>query len=348
MANLAHALVERGVGVKILTAKWDDRWPDVLMHRSVEVIRLAHPSVRFLGTLRYMRAVRRWLRAYCDQYDLVYVSMLKHDAFAALGAVELRKTPVVLRAEGSGASGDVAWQRVDRFGGIIARRCRAASAFVAATETARDEMLSAGYPAERIRVIANGVSLPSERTTADQKAARRELAGAGPSRDATRGEPLIVYAGRLDVAKGLPELVAAWPIRSELARQIERLALGGRVTLAGRFDSVQEFLRAADVFVLPSHEEMMSMALLEAMAMGLPVVASDIPGNRRLVDSRKHGLLFPKGDLDAIAVSILLSLDEPAMASKWGLAARERVHREFSLSEMAERHIELFDSLSST
>ena len=106
-----------------------------------------------------------------------------------------------------------------------------------------------------------------------------------------------------------------------------------------------EVLEAADVYVLPSREEGMSLALLEAMAAGIPVVASDIPGNRLLIDHDRHGLLAPLGSPEHLAAAINRLWDEPQLAERLRAAARERVAAEFSLRRMTAEHLRLFERL---
>ena len=89
----------------------------------------------------------------------------------------------------------------------------------------------------------------------------------------------------------------------------------------------------------------MSLALLEAMAAGLAIVASDIPGNRLLLDEGRHALLVPVRASEPLAAAILRLLDDPALAARLGAAARCRAEQEFSLARCADRHLELFANL---
>ena len=91
-------------------------------------MRLETSRLRFWGTWRYMHNLKRWF--YENPIDLAYVSMLKHDAYTVIGAGERLGFPVVLRPEGAGATGDIAWQSWGNFGRTIGRRCRRATAFV--------------------------------------------------------------------------------------------------------------------------------------------------------------------------------------------------------------------------
>jgi len=362
MAGLGADLAARGFPVTLLTARWQTDWPAEITYRGVPVVRLPHPPQRFWGTLRYMQALARWLRRHPARCDLVYVSMLKHDAYAAIRAVG-RRVPVVLRAEGAGRTGDCLWQLDATCGRRIKYRTMEADALVAPSRAIERELKAAGFPRSRIHYLPNGVAVPPAREPGDRVAARVALAAVDPALNPPDWAPLAVYAGRLHEAKGLADLVAAWeaivgrwpnarlclagegPLRETLAEQIEVRGLDGRVVLAGTFDQVDELLAAADLFVLPSHQEGMSLALLEAMAAGLPIVATDIPGNRDLLAADRHALLVPPGDPAALAAAIGRLLDEPELAAELGAAARDRVAGEFSLAKCVQEHVALFERL---
>jgi glycosyltransferase involved in cell wall biosynthesis len=365
MANLANALSCDGHQVTLLTAAWNKDWPAEIRHRGVRVQRLPQANSRWLGTLQYMRGIRRWLHEHRSEFDLVYTSMLKHDAHVAIQAGRRGKFPVVLRAEGSGPTGDVGWQQQNWYGSWIRRRCRRAPAIVAPSKAIQEELLSAGYDTASVQYLANGVELGPERTAARRMVAREALGTAHPVLSLGRDTTLVVYTGRLSEEKGLTCLVDAWakvlrnrgnarlwlvgegPLRDQLAEQIERLRIRGRCVLVGSFDSVEELLAAADLFVLPSRHEGMSIALLEAMANGLPVIASDIPGNRDLIESGTTGKLFPEDDSAALAQTIEEMLDAPDGGFFLGKAARERIEQHFTLKTMADRHVALFERLLS-
>jgi glycosyltransferase involved in cell wall biosynthesis len=362
MASLAAELASRHLDVTLLTARWQPQWSAELNYRGVSVIRLPNPPQRFWGTLAYMRALTQWLRANPDRYDLVYVSMLKHDAYAVLGAVGHR-APVVLRAEGGGRSGDCQWQQSANFGRWIRSRCQKADAIVAPSRAIETELIEAGYPPARVHLVPNGVPLPPPVDAARKAEARATLASASPLLQLAPASPLAVYTGRLDQAKGLDTLLAAWqrlvphlpkarlwlagegPYHKTLEEQIEARGLRGRVVLAGVFDTVDELLAAADLFVLPSREEGMSLALLEALAAGVPVVASDIPGNRQLITHGQQGLLVPLDDVTALASRLLQVLKAPSQAAELAQAGRALVEQRFSLAAMADAHLALFDDL---
>jgi len=363
MAHLASEFVARAVDVTLLTARWHSRWPAEITVRGVPVVRLAKPPGRWRDTNRYMRSIARWLRRNRGRFDLVCVSRLRCEAYAALKAVG-KDVPVVLRAERAGRWGDCVWQLEASGGRRIKQECIKAGALVGPSRAIERELIAAGYPRDRVHYLPNGVPIPPLATGARKAAARAAIVAANPSLRMADGAPLAVSIGRLDEAKELGYLVAAWqrviaaqpdarlwlvgdgPHRKRLHDQIVDLDLLGRVFLAGVYDGVEELLAAADLFVLPSRTEGPSLALVEAMGAGLPVVATDVAGNRELVTDGEDGLLVPNRDVNAMGTAIVRLLSEPALADRLGAAARDLVEARFSLARTVDAHLELFERLA--
>lgn len=351
VSYLAAALAGQGAEVDVLTA----RPPGSGLPEAEEVEanrgrltlrRLPTSRVRFVGTWRYMRNLRAWLES--NPPDLAYVSMLKHDAYVAVEVGRRLGFPVVLRPEGAGATGDLAWQGWGRFGRRIGERTRRADALVAISKPIRQELLAAGYDPAKVHDLPNGVPIPEP---------------IWQRRPDWRAKPRAVYVGRLAAEKGIETLIEAWvevrrawptavltlvgdgPERPGLEAGVGKLGLGDAVEFLGAVGEVGPVLRGSDLFVLPSREEGMSIALLEAMALGLPVVASDIAGNRRVVVDYKNGRLAPTGDPAGLAQVIGEQWDGFDRAFHMSRAARQRVVHEFSIEAVARRHLELFERL---
>jgi glycosyltransferase involved in cell wall biosynthesis len=144
-------------------------------------------------------------------------------------------------------------------------------------------------------------------------------------------------------------LIGDGPERPPLENKVRALGLslgsGQAVEMPGAVPDPTEVLRGADLFILPSREEGMSVALLEAMALGIPLVASSIAGNRRLVSDFKHGRLAPPDDPMAIAGVIIDQFDNFDRAIHMGRAARSRVEQEYSIQAMARKHLALFEEI---
>jgi glycosyltransferase involved in cell wall biosynthesis len=132
------------------------------------------------------------------------------------------------------------------------------------------------------------------------------------------------------------------PERPRLVSEIARLGLDGAVELLGTRGDVHELLAAADVFVLSSESEGMPMSVLEAMAAGLPVVASAVGGVPEVVRDGETGALVPPRDPVALAEAIRLLVADPALRQRFGDAGRRRVEREFAVADFRRAHLELY------
>lgn len=308
------------------------------------VVRLPYSGIRVVGTALYMRSLRTWLDRH--RPELIYVSMLKHDAYVATRWGRAAGVPVVLRPEGAGATGDMAWQRNDRFGPLIGRETLKADAFVALSERIRDDLVGSGYDPGKIHVIPNGVPIPAD-----------------PWIPKGNGPPVVTFVGRLAFEKGIDRLLEAWPLvldqcpgarlkligagveSDALQGMAVRMGIADSVEFAGARADVEAILRQSDVFVLPSREEGLSIALLEAMALGMPVVVSDIPGNRTLVERNVTGQIVEANDRQALAEALANAIRQNSAILKLAQAGRERVARDFSVRTAAMRHQELFRGL---
>ncbi len=133
------------------------------------------------------------------------------------------------------------------------------------------------------------------------------------------------------------------PLRSDLEMLIHRLGLAEAVALRGSTAAPEAALRELDIFVLPSLSEASSNALLEAMATGLPVVATHVGGNPTLVKDEVTGLLVPPGDPAALAKAIIRLIEEPTLAADLGARGRARAWTEFGIDQMLARIEALYD-----
>jgi glycosyltransferase involved in cell wall biosynthesis len=166
---------------------------------------------------------------------------------------------------------------------------------------------------------------------------------------------VVVFTGRLIEAKGLLELLEAWPLllreipdarlvlvgsgplEAELRRRAALPPLAGRVHLSGEVPDVRPHLRAAAAFLFPSWAEGLPNALLEAMAMGLPCVATDIGPIRDAATDGEEALLVPARNPQRLAAALGAVLADPSLAARLGRGARKRVEADFSLEREVER-----------
>ncbi len=168
--------------------------------------------------------------------------------------------------------------------------------------------------------------------------------------------PLVITVARLDEQKGhrylieaacrVPEatfvLVGDGAERTVLEEQVRRFKLDDRVFFFGFQKNIRDWLSACDIFVLPSLYEGLPLSILEAMAVGKPVITTDIPGNRDAVVHGVSGLLVPSQNADALATAIQSMISDPSMQKRMGQAGKEIVSHDFSLTGMIRQVTEVY------
>jgi glycosyltransferase involved in cell wall biosynthesis len=163
----------------------------------------------------------------------------------------------------------------------------------------------------------------------------------------TKGHGYLLRAASL-VRETLPDvrflLVGQGPLEADVRREAERLGLGDTVIFAGFREDVPRLTAAVDVFALSSLHEGLSIALLEAMALAKPPVVTRVGGLPELVDDGRNGLLVPPADAPALATGILTLLQNPALRTSLGLAARQRA-ASFDIRSAVSRMEEVYAEL---
>ena len=140
-------------------------------------------------------------------------------------------------------------------------------------------------------------------------------------------------------------MVGDGPLREQVAGIFEQAGAGALVWLAGERDDVPQIMRGLDLFVLPSLAEGISNTILEAMASGLPVVATAVGGNPELVEEGHTGRLVPRADPPAMAQAMLRYYNDAAECRRQGRAARATVERSFSMNAMVNSYLAVYDRM---
>ncbi len=341
---LARGLLARGVEQVLLCQKGS-----VLAVRAQECglpvwERRLHGEV----DLPAMRAIGARLRA--DAFDLVHLHTSHAHTLGVLGA----------RLAGRRRRGDrpatVVSRRVDF--SIHKRRLLdfarlkytgGRDRILCVSEQIRQVLRKDGLPEDLLGVVHSGVDVARLNGAPDRRADyRREFS-------VPNGAPLLGTVGHLADHKGQRDLVAAAPavlarhpqarilvvgageLLEPLAAQARELGVADRVLFPGFRSDVPSLLAALDVFVFPSHLEGLGTSVLDALALGLPVVATTAGGIPEMIEDGVHGRLVPPRDPDALAAAILELLAQPERARALGQAGRARVLAEFTAERMVEK-----------
>ena len=214
-----------------------------------------------------------------------------------------------------------------------------------------------GFPADRIQVIENGIDVARYHAPADKPAARKK-AGLDPARRyiacVARFHPVKDHRMLIDAFSRVAAdsadvdllLVGDGPLRAELESQVDRTGLTDRVRFLGIRSDIAEILAAAEIFALTSVSEAASITVLEAMASGLPIVATAVGGNPEMVRTGIDGELVPRGDAEAMGQALRRVLDNGTLARQMGQSAAERVRAVYQLDRTIQRYSELYSELA--
>jgi len=366
LPSLAGGGAERAA-VQILNALDGDRWDRwmYLFEREGPYLAELSPSIQIdasptssrLGRWRALRRFVRLVRPDVIVAFLSYFSVLAAARAAGVGArvVFNQQTPLSAFLNDS----DFHWSRPwDRRTFAAATRMGYAAADLIVTTSrgvADDLVRSFGVKTERIRIVPNPVDLE-----AITKAAEEPL---DPAYAALFTSPAIVSAGRLAEVKNYPLLIDALKILRErrparlfilgqgdqapaLRASIEAKGLGDAVHLCGFQGNPWKYIARADVFALASKYEGFGNVLVEAMACGVPVVATSSPGSRAIVDDDVNGVLVEGHEPAAVAAALDRVLGDAAVRGRMSAAARRHAERYRAASIGAEYDRVLTEALA--
>ena len=344
LERLVPHLLERGVRTRIITRAVPGRARRETIAGSV-VYRTALAGESPLASIAYVAAALGGLLRRRARTDLVHAHGALSPATIGLGA-RLFGLPCLVTVLGTGDRGDLARLVRKPVGRLRAGLLFRSAWFAALSEDAREELLAHGVPPARILSLPNGVDVEAHRpATMEERARLRGQLGLPDDRF------VGTFVGRLHPVKDVDTLLAAaaripeltlviagdGPERRRLEKESARLGLGDRVRFRGLSANVADVLRASDAFFLSSHGEGMSNALLEAMACGLPCLASRSVGGAGELLADGRGLLLADGDAAAWTAAIRRLIDEPSLRAETGAPAAAFVAEGLSLDAAADR-----------
>lgn len=351
--NLSRKLIEYGVEVSVVTRHYKGlaRFENI---DSIPVFRVGYGDMpKIMSGFSFIFSALRLIKKL--QFDILHCHMVYSAMTTGVLARLLVSKRLIINPHG----------RIDRLihtnpfiGRARLYTIRMGDAFVSISHDIHQELRQVGVKEALIWDIPNGVDThlfrPVDKKT--QIALRHDLK--------IPDNPLIIYVGRLSTVKGLGTLINSIPQvlqkvpdltllilgdgeeRSTLEKHVEKLGVSKNIIFCGSKDNVIPYLQASDVFVLPSRSEAFPVALLEAMACGLPIVATKTSGASEILQDGVLGKLVPIDDVRSLAKGLTEVLVSPDLRS-WGQRGCRHILNRYSLGATAESCIKMYESLMS-
>jgi L-malate glycosyltransferase len=353
--RLAAYLVRQKVFAGVITRRLDNS-PQLETRDGVTIIRIREIGPGKFKSLSFIVGAVFNMVIHANSFDVLHAHLAFAPAVAASITGRLLGKRVIVKFGNSGNFGDVhelnrSWR--GRLALAIIRRW--ADAFIALTGEIEFEMLKAKLPPSRVIRMVNGVDTELFCPPIDKEAAKASIDMAGKT--------LLLFTGRLTAQKALPNLLQALKQVSGVLSNVHLILVGDGeeskplemmaadldinpfLTFFGRCDSVQIYLNAADVFVLPSLSEGLSNSLLEAMATGLPCVATRVGGSIDALAQGECGLLISPNNNQELVNAILYLVRDPKEMKRMGQLARQRAIDHFDLEVVGSKYLRLYNEL---
>jgi glycosyltransferase involved in cell wall biosynthesis len=324
---------------------------DDVARENIPLLQPSNPGTqRGISVLREIISLRKLLRS--KEIDILHIHSCRPEgARKAILAARLARVPVVIKSEHfppTVTASRAAKYKVKLFDAATDR-------IVAGSDGDRREQIEElGRPAHKVVRIYNGVDLNNVPQGKDIRSAKRRL-GLDPDL------PVLCTIGRLVPQKGqryllqaLPSVVSAYgplnvllvgdgELRAELEELAHTLGVAPHVHFVGFQQDVIPFIHAADIAVMPSLFEVLSLSMLEFMAAGKPVIGTNHSSFLEAIHDRENGLIVPMKDSRALAKAVVELLHDEPFRLRLGTAAQERVQANFSFVRLANDMMELYD-----
>ncbi len=347
--ELARELRARGLSVLVLTRLLGCALPREEVH-GVPVRRLRVFGTGAFDSLSFFFGALGWLLKHGNEYDAVHAHLSGSPALASALAGRWLAKPVLVKLGGGRGIGELAVSSRTRLGRLkIFLLALLKPRFLA---VARDLAAEAQeyFPNTSIEVLPNGVDINRYKpaSPSEKQVLRTRRAWTGT---------IFLYTGRFSVEKRLPWFAKIWDKAAEGQKAslvfvgegperslLEALAAAsrGRISVLPPTDQMSPLYAAADAFALPSLSEGLSNSLLEAMASGLPVIASAVGGSVETIEDGITGLLFARDDEQAAADCVRRVIADPELAATLGANARSACVERYNLTRVATRIEELY------
>jgi glycosyltransferase involved in cell wall biosynthesis len=353
--TVAAALARQGWRIEVVTSRLHRSWAPREEIQNISIIRLPTLRLKYVGAFIFLVNLILYLYKNRCSCSLIHTFQVGYTSAAAIMMAKICKKASVLKLACSGAGGDIKNHEQSCLGRLFLACCKYATAIVVLNEEMQRELAGIGCPPDKICAIVNGVDTDIYHPAENRSGLRQSMG--------LPDEKIFVYTGRILFSQKRTDWLVRAICRIQSAQRFrlyiigegrdsallqklcKQLGLHDRVHILNTVPSLAPFLQSADVFILPSAYEGISNSLLEAMASGLAVLATDIPGNRELIDDGVTGILIPCGNDEKLISALEALLVDDARAADLGRNARERVCRHYAVQTVARKYGDLYDLL---
>jgi glycosyltransferase involved in cell wall biosynthesis len=356
--RLSIGLARQGHSVTVVTERASREWPPLETRDGVNVRRLWCLPYAGVHTISALCSLGLFLLLRGHRYDVWHAHQYGIRTAVAIAIGKIVGRPVVLKLTNTGNLGLAMSLDRERLRGFVRARHREVDAVVATTRETRDEALRFGIAPERVHVFGNPVDISDFNAPADAgKPAARAAVG-------VEAAGVVLYVGRLTPQKNPEALLESWsqarhempgwqlhilgdgPMATRLRELIAQAGIESCTFLHGPQRNVPAWLKAADIYVMPSVLEGLSNSLLEAMASSLPTVCTQVSGVDELITEPGAGIVVRQGDIPGFARGLVTLAADPGLRLTMGRIARRVVESRFSIDLIAAQHAGLYDRLA--
>ena len=349
---LSRSFAATGHRVRVLVPLLDRTLPQNDLVDDVPVVRLAYPRIKGLGAILLNIRFAYWLLRHQDEFDAIHIHMMHNLAGAAGWVKRWLKPTVIVKVSGAAEfQGGILDPKLR--GKPIHRLLRSGAqrldAYQCISKRTAQIMQEAGFARDRLHLLPNAV----------------DLARFAPPSSRDQSTLRAVFVGRHVPVKGLDVLLNAWaraklppgaqltvagdgPEHVRLMALAEDLGISQSVVFPGLVQDVPALLRQNNLYVQASHQEGLPNAVLEAMANGLPTIATRISGHEDVITDGATGILVAANQIDALAIALTQLAENPDLRQTMGLAARRFVEQHFSTDVVLDSLLRLYRKQDAT
>lgn len=354
--RLSKELIKRGHEVTVLTRLPNEEFTlkKEEFIEGIKVIRLKVLKKGKLAPLAYLLKSLFYIYRNRKTIDIVHAHSLTANGFIAALSTLLFKIPSISKIAGGGNEQGCEAKRMYIHGGLKKWRLefinRHLSSYIAISKSIEKDLIDIKVPREKIVYLPNGIDI-SRGNGNDKLRESNNL-------DLPTDKKIYLYAGRFEYIKGIDILLKAWINTSSQLKEKAILVILGEgsinmddfknqetVKVIGKVDNVNEYMTAADFFILPSRYEGISNALLEAITHKMPVIISEVGGNTDIIDN-ESGFLFKKEDDRALTKIIehIITLNQEEIDEKVKNSFK-KVELLYDLHKVSDKYEKLYNNL---